>query len=351
MMTSGAVRPSSIATAALVRLGEVTNRTFTVPLVIFYPTSRCNSRCASCDWWRSSGATDLELDEIAQLAQALRPLGTRVVAFSGGEPLLRHDVFDLARLFRREGLRLHLLTSGVLLDRCAAEVAGEFSRVIVSLDAPTEVLYHAVRGVRALAVVEEGVARLRRVAPHLPVTARATLHKLNFRELPRLVDHAKAMAVDGISFLPADVSSTAFGRQATPHAGALALDAAEIAEFECVVEQTIADRADDFESRFILESPEKLRRLPKYYAALAGTSPFPPVSCNAPWTSVVIEADGSVRPCFFHNALGNIRRTPLDVIVRRYLPDFRRALDVTMDPVCARCVCSMKTGWRGAPWQ
>ena len=71
-----------------------------MPLVIFYPTSRCNSRCVSCDWWRSSGATDLELEEIARVARALPPLGTRVVAFSGGEPLLRPEVFE-ARLFRR----------------------------------------------------------------------------------------------------------------------------------------------------------------------------------------------------------------------------------------------------------
>ena len=350
-MKSGAAAASSFATTAWVRLGEVTNRTFTVPLVIFYPTSRCNSRCVSCDWWRSSGATDLAPDEIARLAQALQPLGTRVVAFSGGEPLLRHDVFDLARLFRREGVALHLLTSGVLLERCAGEVASEFTRVIVSLDAPTEMLYHAVRGVRALGVVEEGVARLRSAAPRLPVTARATLHKLNFRELPRLIEHAKAMAFDGISFLPADVTSTAFGRHETPHVDALALDATEIAEFESVVEQTIADYPDDFESRFVMEAPEKLRRLPKYYAALAGAGPFPAVSCNAPWTSVVIEADGSVRPCFFHEAVGNIRVTPLDVIVRRDLPEFRRTLDVARNPVCARCVCSMKTGWRGAPWQ
>ena len=43
-----------------------------------------------------------------------------------------------------------------------------------------------------------------------------------------------------------------------------------------------------------------LRRLPRYYAALRGDEPFPHVSCNAPWVSVVVEANGSVRPCFFH---------------------------------------------------
>jgi MoaA/NifB/PqqE/SkfB family radical SAM enzyme len=335
----------------LVRLAEVTNRMFVLPLVIFYPTSRCNSRCASCDWWKCSGAGDLTLEEIGEVANALPALGTRLVLFSGGEPLLRPEVFEAARMFRANGARLHLLTSGVLLERCAGEVARHFSRVIVSLDATTEELYRAVRGITALTTLEKGVARLRQLAPDMPVTARATLHRLNFRELPRLVDHARAMALDGISFLPADVSSRAFGRERPPSEARLALDRTEVAELEALIEETVAARGDDFESGFIAESPAKLRRLPRYYAALAGDGAFPPVACNAPYMSVVVEADGSVRPCFFHEPVGNVRHAPLGAIVASNLRAFRRSLDVASNPVCARCVCSMRTGWRSAPWQ
>jgi MoaA/NifB/PqqE/SkfB family radical SAM enzyme len=159
------------------------------------------------------------------------------------------------------------------------------------------------------------------------------------------------MALDGISFLPADVSSGAFGRERAPGEIRLALDEAEVEEFEALIEETIATREDDFESGFIAESPAKLRRLPQYYAALAGDGPFPPVACNAPYMSVVVEADGSVRPCFFHDPVGNVRYAPLGAIVARNLPAFRRNLDVASNPVCVRCVCSMKTGWRSAPWQ
>jgi Fe-coproporphyrin III synthase len=342
---------SRLATAMLIRLAEVTNRTFVLPLVVFYPTSRCNSRCVSCDWWKSSGDGDLSLKEIAQVADALPPLGTRLVLFSGGEPLLRPEVFKAARLFRARGTTLHLLTSGVLLERCADEVAKHFSRVIVSLDATTESLYHAVRGVAALTMVEKGVAKLRQLAPDVAITARATLHRLNFRELPRLIDHARAMALDGISFLPADVSSAAFGRTRPPSQSGLALTPREIAEFQDLIEETIADHARDFESGFVAEAPHKLRRLPKYYAALAGDGAFPAVACNAPYMSVVIEANGAVRPCFFHVPVGNVREAPLDEIVARHLPAFRRNLDFASDPVCTRCVCSMKSGWRSAPWQ
>jgi MoaA/NifB/PqqE/SkfB family radical SAM enzyme len=341
----------AVATAMLVRLNEVTNRTFVLPVVIFFPTSRCNSRCVSCDWWKSSGADDLTIGEIERLAGALPQLGTRLVVFSGGEPLLRPDVFDAARLFRTQGLPLHLLTSGVLLEKCATEVAAEFSRVIVSLDAATEALYGEVRGVMALRLVESGVARLRRIAPRIPITARATLHRRNFRELPRLIDHARAMTLDGISFLAADVSSLAFGRSAAPSGAALALTRCEVAEFADLVEQTITDHRRDVTSGFVAESADKLRRLPQYYAALIEGRRFPPAGCSAPWMSAVVEADGSVRPCFFHDAIGNIRQTPIETIVERDLPAFRKNLDVTANAVCGRCVCSTRVGWRNVPWQ
>jgi MoaA/NifB/PqqE/SkfB family radical SAM enzyme len=334
---------STLATATLVRLGQATNRTFVLPLLIFYPTGRCNSRCVSCDWWKQSGADDLTLDEIAVVAGALPALGTRMVVFSGGEPLLRPEVFTAAALFRAEGMTLHLLTSGVLLERFAERVAQHFSRVIVSLDAATAPLYERIRGVDALATVGRGIARLRTLAPEIPISGRATLHRANFRELPRLIDFARSLKLDRISFLPADVSSLGFGRATTPgpSLNGLALDADEVDEFEAIVERTITVYARDFESGFVAESPEKVRRLPRYYAALGGAEPFPGVSCNAPWVSVVVEANGSVRPCFFHGSIGNVRQAALGTIVSHNLRAFRESFDVGANPVCVRCVCSL----------
>jgi MoaA/NifB/PqqE/SkfB family radical SAM enzyme len=341
---------STLATATLVRLGQATNRTFVLPMLIFYPTGRCNSRCISCDWWRQTGAGELTLDEIQCLAQALPALGTRVVAFSGGEPLLRPEVFEAARIFREQGMTLHLLTSGVLLERFAERVAQQFTRVTVSLDATSALLYEQIRGVDALATVGRGIARLRGVAPNVPLSGRATLHRANFRELPRLIDYAKSLDLDRISFLPADTSSLGFGRTAVPDDAALVLTGDDIDEFEAIIERTIAVYANDFDSGFVAESPEKLRRLPRYYAALRGAEPFPRVSCNAPWVSVVVEANGSVRPCFFHGSIGNVRQVPIATIVARNLRTFRESFDVGADPVCVRCVCSLKASWRSAPW-
>jgi MoaA/NifB/PqqE/SkfB family radical SAM enzyme len=342
---------SLIGTTLLIRLGQAANWNFVLPMLIVYPTSRCNSRCISCDWWKSTGENDLTLAELSRLADSLPALGTRLVLFSGGEPLLRADVFEAAELFRRRGIALHLLTSGVLLERFAPEIVGSFERVIVSLDGSTEDRYRAIRGINGLSVLEAGVARVKSIRPGLPLTARATLHRENYRELPCLIDKAKAMGLDGVSFLAADVASEAFGRHRREDLCRLLLDREEVAEFRAIVRQVTVDYGDDFASGFIAESPAKLSRLPQHYAAMLGDEPFPSIACNAPWVSAVIEADGNVRPCFFHQAVGNIRDRPLAAIVRHDLRAFRAGLDLWTDNVCRRCVCSLKVGWRHQPWQ
>ncbi len=344
------IQMSRLATNLVCRLGEATNHSFILPLLIFYPTSRCNSRCRSCDWWKHDGHDDLTLDEIATLVKPLTAWGTRAVAFSGGEPLCRDELFEIASMFRAQGVSLHLLTSGLLLHKFATQIAAHFDRVTMSLDGSTAEAYHAVRGVAGLGAIETGVATMKSVAPRLPMTARATLHAANYRELPRLVTKAKAIGLDGISFLAVDVSSDAFGHHGSPRDRRLLLDDDQIAEFAEVIDQTVRDHAEDFASGFVAERPNKLRRLPRYYAARRGHAPFPAKSVHAPWVSAVIEANGNVRPCYFHHPVGNVRTTPLADILQHELPAFRHMLDVSIHPVCERCVCSLKVGLTSGPW-
>jgi MoaA/NifB/PqqE/SkfB family radical SAM enzyme len=340
----------TLTTNALTQLNVVTHRTFALPLLVFYVTARCNSRCVSCDWWKSDGAADLTLDEIRDLAAELPALRTRLVVFSGGEPLLRRDVFEMADVFRAHGVRLHLLTSGLFLERDAEQVAARFEEVTLSLDGHNRDLYRQIRGVDGLELIERGVRKLKACAPQLPVRARSTLHRHNFRELPHLIDKAKSLELAQISFLAADVTSEAFGRRSETTTRGLLLTEDEVEEFARVVEETLLSHAQDFEARFVAESPEKLRRLPRYYAAQLGRGPFPPVACNAPWVSAVVEADGTVRPCYFHPAVGNIRQKPLRQILQQEMRAFRSNLDVSNNATCARCVCSLRMGLRTRLW-
>jgi MoaA/NifB/PqqE/SkfB family radical SAM enzyme len=122
----------------------------------------------------------------------------------------------------------------------------------------------------------------------------------------------------------------------------VALEPAEIALLEQEVEFLIEQHSDDIASGFVVESAEKLRRIVRHFRAQLGElAPVAP-SCNAPWVSAVIEADGTVRPCFFHRPLGDIHEKPLiEILNGDNAVDFRRRLDIPNNSVCQKCVCSL----------
>jgi MoaA/NifB/PqqE/SkfB family radical SAM enzyme len=172
----------------------------------------------------------------------------------------------------------------------------------------------------------------------------------NYADLPNIIDTARETGLDRISFLSVDVSTEAFNRPSPwsdERVADVALSPNEVAEFERIVEETIVSHAGDFESGFVAENPDKLRRLPRYFAGLNGGGEFPETFCNAPWVSSVIETDGTVRPCFFHPALGNVNERPLEEILNSdEAIDFRRSLDVKTNPICRKCVCTFSLGLR-----
>jgi MoaA/NifB/PqqE/SkfB family radical SAM enzyme len=216
--------------------------------------------------------------------------------------------------------------------------------VIVSIDGD-EPLHDAIRNVNgAFNKLKEGIEALKALQPNFRVTARTVIHRLNFRNWESIIREAKLMGIDQVSFLPADVSSHAFNRQMAweePKQNEILLSENELPELQEII-QRLKNNPDDFNSKFIAESPEKIQQIYQYYAAYYGLAPFPFKKCNAPWVSTVIEADGSVKPCFFHEAIGNIRDSSLVTILNSSEAiNFRKGLDMSTDPICVKCVCSL----------
>jgi MoaA/NifB/PqqE/SkfB family radical SAM enzyme len=313
-----------------------------LPLVTLYLTERCNSRCVTCDYWRT-GRDHLTLAKLEAMLPGLRKWGTRIALLSGGEPLLNPEWRAIAGALRDAGIERWLLTSGLSLAKHAKSVAELFDAVTVSLDGACAATYQAIRGLDAFEVVCEGIAALARagLAPGLRVTVQRT----NYREMPPLVRLARRIGARQISFLAVDVGNPhAFGRD-TPFLNGLALEREDVAEFDAVIRAMRTEFAPEFSNGFIAESPEKLARLPAYFAALLGRGAFPRVRCNAPEFSAVVGVHGKLSPCFFiagPEASGDVAEPELalDAAAMRALRDDIRA---GRRPECARCVCSL---WR-----
>ncbi len=340
--------PVEVARRVATRL---TQRIHALPVLVLMPHSRCNCRCVMCDIWKANHERrELTRDDLAPHLAAIRRLGVRRVVLSGGEALLHSNLWTLVEALAEQDVRITLLSTGLLLRRHAAGVARWCDEVIVSLDGPREVHDQIRRVPGAYDRLAEGIMAVRSVAPGLRVVARCVVQRRNFRELAQIVAAAAELGCDQVSFLAVDVSTTAFNRP-TPWESQRIADVAlapdEVAAFERIVEETIVQHAAAFASGFVAESPEKLRRLVHYFAALNGAGPFPETTCNAPWVSAVVEADGTVRPCFFHRALGNLRDGTLDAILNHPAAiAFRRDLDVRTNPICRRCVCTLNLGAR-----
>ena len=316
-----------------------------LPILVLNVHSRCNCRCVMCDIWKRETSTELRVSDLVPHREAWRRLNVRWVVLSGGEPLLHSDLSALCNLFRQDGIRLTLLTTGLLLSKRASEVATLFDEVIVSLDGPQHI-HDSVRRVNgAYRLIVQGVQALRALRAEIRISARTTVQKSNFRLLRETVESAKQIGVDSISFLAADLTSEAFNRPqqwSRARQSEIALTAADVSELDHEIGQLISTYTSEIASGFIAESPTKLRKIATHFKAHLGLANESAPICNAPWNSAVIEADGSVRPCFFHRVIGNIREQPLDQVLNSpQALAFRNALDIETNPICRRCVCSL----------
>jgi MoaA/NifB/PqqE/SkfB family radical SAM enzyme len=323
-----------------------THRIHTLPIVILMPHSRCNCRCVMCDIWRANrNGQEIAPDLLSEHVDEFRKLGVEWVVLSGGEALMHSNLWALCEQIKAMPAKITLLSTGLLLKRNAENVVTWCDDVVVSLDGSGEVHNEIRRIPRAFERLAEGVASLKAIDPGFRVTGRCVIQRRNFADLPNIIEAAHSIGLNQVSFLPVDVSSSAFNRPqpwGDERISDVALSPNEVIELARIVEDVIECFADDFSSEFVAESPDKLRRIPHYFAALNGGGDFPTTICNAPWVSTVIETDGTVRPCFFHQSYGNVHEQSLDEILNS--PEaraFRAGLDVTRDEICRKCVCTL----------
>ena len=314
-------------------------------LLILAVADRCDQRCLHCQIWMGprNGRTSLTLSERLVVVDEALAAGCREALLTGGEPLLSSDLWPIAERLRAGGVRLMLATNGMLLDAHAAKVTALFHEVYVSLDGASPLTHDGLRGVPALERVRAGVAALKRCSDSMKIIARSTLHAGNLAEIEAIAVVARGMGFDHVSFLPIDASSDAFGG-APQTRRALIPTAGQIETFEATIARMAA--AGACRDGFVLESPAKLRRLARHLRASGAAAPFEAPECDAPWWSSVVEADGSVRPCFFHAPVGDVREGLLGL---RAGDRYQKALAAIRRPndTCARCVCPKKreTSW------
>ncbi|MDP2166768.1 MAG: radical SAM protein, partial [Thermodesulfovibrionales bacterium] len=160
-------------------------------------TRRCNLKCVHC---RSSsglevkGHPDFSLEEAKRVLDDISGYATPVVVLSGGEPLIRKDVFDIARYGTDKGLRMCLATNGALVtDKTCGKIKESGIRIVsLSLDGSVEAVHDNFRNQKGAFTGAIRAARL--FKEHgIEFIINSSFTKRNQEEIPRVYRLAKEL--------------------------------------------------------------------------------------------------------------------------------------------------------------
>jgi len=172
------------------------------PVVVWNATRRCNLKCIHCYAHAkdTSFKNELSTDEGKTLLDDLAQFGVPVILFSGGEPVMRKDLPELARYAVGHGMRAVISTNGTLITPEQARLFKEIglSYVGISLDGMEEVndQFRGVKGAFQNAL--NGIRNCQEAG--IKVGLRFTINKLNAAEIPAIFDLLEDLNVPRICF-------------------------------------------------------------------------------------------------------------------------------------------------------
>ncbi|MFH1914967.1 MAG: 12,18-didecarboxysiroheme deacetylase [Pseudomonadota bacterium] len=173
------------------------------PVVVWNMTQRCNLKCVHCYAHAvdpSSHKDPISTDKAKEIIDDLAQFGAPVMLFSGGEPLVREDLVELAKYATGQGMRAVISTNGTLITKSKARELKEvgLSYVGISLDG-AEAVHDKFRGVKgSYKQALKGVENCQ--AEGLKVGLRFTINKRNSQEIPHLFDLIEQLEVPRICF-------------------------------------------------------------------------------------------------------------------------------------------------------
>ncbi|MFQ5560410.1 MAG: radical SAM protein [Nitrospinota bacterium] len=173
-----------------------------IPRLIFWETTKkCNLSCQHCraipeeELSKGELTTEEAYDFFDQVAEFSNP----IMVLSGGEPLYRDDIFDLAAYGRKKGLRMSLATNGTMIDEAMAKKIADigFARVSISFDgsnAKTHDTFRAIPG--SFDQATRGMKLLTQNGVSTQINT--TIAKHNYKELPDILNMALDLKVDAL---------------------------------------------------------------------------------------------------------------------------------------------------------
>jgi MoaA/NifB/PqqE/SkfB family radical SAM enzyme len=173
-------------------------------------TWRCNLRCQMCNYWRQERHNALSPELLRATIDELVGLGCGKIHLSGGEPLLREDLFELIEYMVAKGMRVNLTTNGTLLTREEAERLADsgVKSISVSIDSPEARIHDRIRAKGAWKRTIKGLRNLRRAIRKAKAKTKIRLNtvvsRTNYESLVTLPELAHEVEANSVTLIPVD---------------------------------------------------------------------------------------------------------------------------------------------------
>lgn len=288
---------------------KLKNKKRSLPFLFIDITDKCNSRCLACPVWRPRPVSARELTggQIIALLPSLKALGTRLVSFGGGEPLLRDDIFNCIKAFSDEGISTHINTNALLLDRHNIKmlIDSGLSSINISCDHVDPEKYFQLRGVNQVEQVFAALKNITSCKRKIPVAVNVVVSRKNINDVEKIAAVLAGFKVAKIQFIPIN-----FRLRHRPEASD-------------TIRQLLPD-IDDMEplKTRLLKIIRSLRRrgiesnsdffINHFDCAY---KPVRPVACMAGVLFAMIDPFGNVSPCYEIGTGLNIKEMTLQEIV------------------------------------
>jgi len=163
------------------------------PIIVTWQiTDQCQSKCLYCDYWKSKSISKLTLPRIYAIIDELKEMGTEIIHFTGGEPLLRKGIVKIIKYVKKKNIYVSMNSNCILMPKYFHKLKKNIDFLKLSMDGP-EIVHNKIRGVKCYKNVAKTIDLAK--SENIEVVLTTVISKYNVNHLDEIIALVKKMGV------------------------------------------------------------------------------------------------------------------------------------------------------------
>lgn len=307
-------------------------------LIIVDVTHRCNLQCNICDIRQDASPEELSIGAIKEIISQAKEWGVKDLALSGGEPLIREDIFQVLDFVKELKYHIGIITNGFMLTpefirRLMPYLSCGTLSLVLSLDALTPAIHDDIRGApgsfeRTFSALKM-LSGLKENDPAINFNTISIILDTNLEELTKLAGFLKSTGVNSIQFQPLLANNLIMKERSEEVSYWIPQE--RLAVLDRVIDELVDFKEEN--PTLVANSAKNLLLAKKYFRGILSPED---VSCRSAAETILIANNAKASTCF--SAYGDTRSNSLKEIWNSSkAAEARRAVSACKKPCLLPC--------------